>query len=737
MARMGKFVLDPTGLYSPAGDAVSVASERQWLEHVGRTSNACWVSGEWLCRWTREWLRYHDATQLVVDEKRFPRPLLQAYLKNVPIPNEWDDRRVLAWVEKLESYPTEDCIAYFLADLTCSAPGIWFEPPSIEHLAYFLGLEIPSELQPFLSVWAEGLRGRIDEEWVKYYASDERQEVLRSWLGIQSGACPDEVFPLEVPGNLEAYFDAHWATKLTQTECAVLDSIDVAKQTGIRRIAAVAAGVFASKQSWLTTARFRKLVPFLPSQTAQQLRALIPPDPPMPLSLDASPAAATKWATSEYLPYRKWQTRYEPHGAAAEVAQDAAALFVDWLLNAYPTLKLDPVAHSSLNYSSTTEVMTRSAKSPVLWVVVDGLGWLEHVELLRILCGSGRFSVTNSLTPKIAILPTKTEFAKWSLYSQLLPSHLTWEPDAGKGFQNTADCERYTDAPSRRESLAADLKANKRRVYCWDTVRYDSLFHNDTNWRHLVEVAVPNLLATIADEILYFVSQHPEPASVQVVICSDHGQLMGEHEQLDSTPTECEYSGRMAYGSVEDPRFVRLDAEKYGTQRDISVVRGPGCIRPYQVSHSGEAVGVHGGLYPEEVIVGMSVLRLGAHRKPLTVVCSGMGKAQQAGILRVDIVNPNESNVTDGYLYVSEIPSLAGGIPLRLDVAPFGQTTVYADVDQWPESPFGGDSNRLKLTGVLRFRFSSVEDSESQLSAASALEITQMFRSGLDIDEFI
>jgi hypothetical protein len=212
---------------------------------------------------------------------------------------------------------------------------------------------------------------------------------------------------------------------------------------------------------------------------------------------------------------------------------------------------------------------------------------------------------------------------------------------------------------------------------------------------------------------------------------------MGEHEQLTSTPQEFEYSGRIAYGTVEDPRFVKLDAQKYGTQRDISVVRGPGCIRPYQVSHSGEAVGVHGGLYPEEVIVGVSVLRLGADRKPLIAVCRGTGKAQEAGVLHLDIVNPNDSAVTDGYLYVSQIPSLAGGVPLLLDVEPFGQCTVDVKVEHWPELPLGVDNNRMTLTGSLRFRFSGVEDSETQLSAASAVEVTQMFRSGLDIDEFI
>jgi hypothetical protein len=502
-------------------------------------------------------------------------------------------------------------------------------------------------------------------------------------------------------------------------------------------IASVAAALLQVKSAWLTESRVNKLAPFLDSRVLHKLKTLIPPKQPTLLSQDAEIHQALKWATTEYLPFRRWQAQYASSGQHRETAESSADTFVTWLLKAYPSLKLDPVADSVLNYSVTADVERRSVEWPVLWVVVDGLGWLEHLELVRKLCSAQGFSLSVQPTPKLAILPTKTEFAKWSLYAQLLPNHSSWEPDAGKGFTASARSDRFTDAPSRREALAVDLRAGSRRIYCWDTTKYDSLFHNDTDWSHLSGVAVPNMLSTIADEIKYFVSQHPIPTSVQVVICSDHGQLIGEQQQLASLPPQFEYSGRLTFGTVQDPRFVTLDADKFGLPRTISIVRGPGCVRSYQVSQSGDSLGMHGGLLPEEVVVGVSVLRLGVKRKLIDVLCRGNGKAQHRSVLHVEIVNPNDARITDGYLYIPEIPELQGGAPIRLNVEPFGQAAIDLVIEKWPELPPGSKSDLLKLSGGLRFEFGGLENAEATISENSFIQITQMFRSGMDIDDFI
>ena len=146
---------------------------------------------------------------------------------------------------------------------------------------------------------------------------------------------------------------------------------------------------------------------------------------------------------------------------------------------------------------------------------------------------------------------------------------------------------------------------------------------------------------------------------------------------------------------------------------------------------------MHGGLLPEEVVVGVSVLRLGVKRKPVNVHCRGNGKAQHRSVLHVEIVNPNDSSISDGYLYIPEIPELQGGAPIRINVEPFGQGAIDVVIEKWPELPPGSKSDLLKLSGGLRFEFGGLENAEATISENSFIQITQMFRSGMDIDDFI
>jgi hypothetical protein len=78
-----------------------------------------------------------------------------------------------------------------------------------------------------------------------------------------------------------------------------------------------------------------------------------------------------------------------------------------------------------------------------------------------------QLSLEVALQPRFSILPTKTEYAKWSLYSQLLPRDSSWVPDAGKGFTKLGIGERYTD--NQKAELLRDLRTGKHKLYCWDT----------------------------------------------------------------------------------------------------------------------------------------------------------------------------------------------------------------------------------------------------------------------------
>lgn len=390
---------------------------------------------------------------------------------------------------------------------------------------------------------------------------------------------------------------------------------------------------------------------------------------------------------------------------------------------------------SHLNYRSASIVSELTAHSSVLWVVVDGLGWLDHQELVADLATRHNFSVSKPMRSCFGVLPTKTEYAKWSLYAQLLPEHESWDKDIEKAFSRFSDAKRYTD--HRVHQLIKDLAANAHRLYCWDTDQLDELYHKQRDWPSLYSVDRPSVLARIANQIAYYVGLHPQADTLQVVIASDHGQMLGQTEILNVPATELKPYGRMAEGISEDPRLVVLAAGKYGVQHAISVVRGEGCLGGFNTGLDGKIIGSHGGMFPEEVVVGVSVLqRLQVKRSVLAVV-SGTGKAGVMGILKIFIDNPNPVELLDVFLYVNGIAELKGGRKLADTIAANLHQTLNIEVSQWPTLSMDHTETQLVIEGEVTYRFADGGVGKTSLDPKSAIEITQLFTSGLNIDDFI
>jgi hypothetical protein len=55
-----------------------------------------------------------------------------------------------------------------------------------------------------------------------------------------------------------------------------------------------------------------------------------------------------------------------------------------------------------------------------------------------------QLKIETSIQPRFSILPTKTEYAKWSLYAQLPPCPPHWVDDMSKGFSKMGIGKRYT-----------------------------------------------------------------------------------------------------------------------------------------------------------------------------------------------------------------------------------------------------------------------------------------------------
>ena len=131
---------------------------------------------------------------------------------------------------------------------------------------------------------------------------------------------------------------------------------------------------------------------------------------------------------------------------------------------------------------------------------------------------------------------------------------------------------------------------------------------------------------------------YPKTEDLNVVIASDHGQLMGVSTQVANVPVHLTLKGRMALGRADRPGYAVLDKERYSLPEDISVIRGSLSFNSFSYADDKSIIGSHGGLYPEEVVVGFSVMKKILQRVPVIITCSGEGKPREPGILSIKFV---------------------------------------------------------------------------------------------------
>jgi hypothetical protein len=627
-----------------------------------------------------------------------------------------------------------DPLVTLLAEFSDYDADFWNAPPSREHLAQWLTIDLPERLRPLEQAWQA--RRLPSPLFAFYQAADqtEKRDRLRLWLGLSDRPIPAMLgdFPDTIPGiipdSIRNEFDHYWETKLHNTESDCLDSIDPLRQPGFDRIAQLSLRLFETNPTYLTRSRHKKLQQVLQPADRTKLNALLPPYCPAPLPPDASPEAALAWATKEYLPYRRWDTTRSGRSREAQTSETLADSFVTWIHQHYPILKATPVAASHLNYRATHTVIELSRESPVLWIVVDGLGWLDHEELLTLLAGHQLYSDTD-FRPTFSLLPTKTEYAKWGLYAQRTPRRDYWSDNIKQAFETIGIGHRYTDHHDAQ--LVRDLQTGNADLYCWDTTQLDELYHKKSSWKLLYNTDRPNTLKNIADRIHYFVESHPHPETLRVVIASDHGQLLGECPARITSPPELETCGRIAKGLTDDPRFLNLDRDRFDLPEDLSVVRSDASCNSFSYTEHGYVTGAHGGLFPEEVVIGVSCLRLCPSRSPVIVKITGSGKPGQAGHLQLEVNNCNSIVLTS----VSWLTNLdnTDGFPDHLKP---GKHTYKIPIAAFPSLLIHSSETTQKIIGKITFRYGNSEMGEVEIEQGSEITIERLYDSGFSLDEF-
>jgi len=638
--------LDPTNTYQKPHGYRVIATELEWLQyfHVRELDEPqhYWISGSYLCNFTRKWLDLHNLSHTIAAEKQEPIIFLQSLLGdaiNSINLTQWQspplEHYLHSLCDRLSHYqltkPEADPIVELLADIT-GDHQIWTDSPSINHLAQWLSINVHDHFQPFEKYWQQVIIKSVNNpQLAAAYRVENKQELLRSWIGLSSTTNITQdfgEFPLGLPVQFVKELNNYWQQKILESEGKILDTITL-DLPHIQQITNLAYELSIKHPELIVNDRIHRL-PYSVSQRNKLLN-LLPPDLPQALDLNVSVSDAINWAIEKYLPFRQWELTVAKKAIHERESDRLGESFAHWLYQQYPNLKTQSVADSPLNYSTAYLVTQLAKHNPVLWVVVDGLGWLDHQELLQYLTegslSKNTLKIETELSPRISILPTKTEYAKWSLYTQLPCDRSDWSPEIAQAFPQMGMGDRYTDG--RKNMLLEDLRKAKYSLFCWDTEELDRLYHESRDWDSLYHSDRPATLRKLAVQIHYCIQQHPQPEGLKVVIASDHGQLMGDVPLLQNPPLDVNGSGRIAIGGTEDPRCFVLEAKAFGLPKDISVPKSSSCFSTFQRTSQGLGIGLHGGLFPEEAIIGVSVLSQSVERSPIKMNLTGKGKSKQ------------------------------------------------------------------------------------------------------------
>ncbi|MGH9853400.1 MAG: hypothetical protein ACREBD_26465, partial [Blastocatellia bacterium] len=692
------------------------------------------VRGELLCQWARELCQARGLKEgSAFAELPSPRNRLRLLI------GDWANgvrADVLArTVDLLKQHPNLTR-GGLLARLT--GADFWAEVPSREHAARWLLAEFSAELTPLVEaareLWA---RDCADDSLSQLYQLplNEQQVALKEWLSADDESATLGIFPLAVEGEAAGMLRSLWGQKLRETSGQALGKLS-AKNPNAALIAREAYEYFRYRWDHLTLGAMTRIGPLLSPSQRSHLERLIPRDVPEPLPVDASEQEALAWAAQQYLPYREWQV-----GAALDEESEARAAeklgesFADWLLENYPRLTTKSYEDSPLNIRCKYVINELIKSYRVLWVVVDGLNYLNHRRLLQLLAGTDAALSVEQDHKLLAVLPTITEKAKYGLTSGLLPrQNANGEWDIRKTLSATFPHAQYA-GETQEGKLKAALADQSIRLCYWNMTAVDDCYHTQTD-PDAIHDNIGARLDALAKNISRLVMAAANPDSVAVVVSTDHGQMLGPCVAREGKLKDADVHGRtakgdplslddgagQAYVKAADGSAVLLNATLFQLSEPTTLALKSYHFGGWSKDSQGRAWGVHGGLYPEEVVVGLSVLLRNHQRKPVTASVRGPGDVGKPGRMTLWIDNPNPAPLRLLALTLNEVDEYRSALPLSRDVEGLSQSPIELELQKFP-APVSREE--LNVTGTLSYEFS--DGVRHECAVTGALICKQMY----------
>lgn len=693
-----KAILDPSMENRIRDSFVCVETEIEFLRR-DNIEEPLWIRGEHLCYWVSSLYRARGLKEGIdYQVLASPRKRLRIIAGNSV--DELSHEIVEQAVEHLDRSPKLK-LNELLASLT--GDDFWTQPPSTEHAAKWLLAKFAAELRPLVEYqcryWA---RKSSSEELRQIYEAPAsgREKLLKMWLCVNDTSSRLGVFPIQVEGEAAKLLEEEWGRLLRETCGAVVERLSP-KNPNAEHIAKAAYEYFALHVEFLTPSIIARIGSLLESPKRARLEEWMPRPCPHPLSLNSSVEQVFTWAIKEYFPYRRWQIL-----AALDdehVIEKLGNSFADWVLHNYPRLTAYSREESLLNVRGRYIVDKLINERPAFWVVVDGLNHVNHQRLLRHLAQTeASFGIEQDMA-LLAVLPTVTRQAKYGLTTGLFPrENAKNEWNMQKVFSAIFPNGIYA-GKTQIDRLRAGLSDTNFCLCYWNMTAVDECYHEQTD-SQAISHNVEAQLKALAENISNLVMNSPNRDRLAVVISTDHGQMMGPCVKSNSEGENIEVHGRTAYGKLltddtdaneafvksPDGSLVELNPTRFQLDRVITLALGRFYFGGWSTDSQRRAWGVHGGLYPEEVIVGFSVLSRKPYRKPITASIGGAGEVGKPGIIILKIDNPNPAPVFVLTLVAIEIEELTKGKSVLERVRPMDVGIIEINLHSFP-NPTDGD----------------------------------------------
>ena len=674
-----------------------------------------WIAGENLSRWATDFYRARGITYQTVDS---PRERLRRVIGHQvdALDDDLVNKLLNAVNYVVEDKTLDDVISAY------TKRGIWRRQPTIKMLASWLIESVDDSLKPIVESWSNQKAEACKDPYLAdcfLTEFDKRQDLFWEWIENTQSEIYSKLgaYPRKLSARFADLYKERFAKDLRRTKGKIVDHRIFEGPNAVLD-AEICYEYFRANADYITPTRFSKIVGYLKETQRSALKERLRVPSPDPVDSNASQKEVLNWVCESYLPFRRWEIQFG-NECDMKVAIKAARSFELWIRQNYPDFINWERDKTPLNINFPSIISDLSKNRRVFWIMVDGLSWLNYRKLVDKLASSEAEFGLESDKPSLSILPTITRYAKWSAVSGEFPAGNDTESwNIKKAFNDTFPNGQYAGSDDIG-ALRRALVDTSLSVIFWNYIGLDTVLHKQTDKAGFIssaESTLVHLAKTISDLVL----DAPQNDNIAVLISSDHGQFLGPAEALDVSweKQPHEVHGRMALGghlkkdtssdcAFELNRISFRISDKITIASDNYHFGGS-----YRTDADGRAWGVHGGLAPEECVIGQGVLTRNLKYKKIEAQISGEGEVGKAGTLVLLIDNPNNFPLGDIILYSDTIEGLADGQSVNGEVKGQEQRKLKIPIVSWPSSK---EKNSLEFSGRLTFLYSDGRRGQSEV----------------------